>query len=491
MKNKILFLVSLILLTFAGFSQPANDNCANAITLTVGNPVLCGQTTNGATTQTDEHCAGSGGGITPKTVWYKFVATSTTMVLNVLRTNNINCFGYISVYGPNPACMPGAGAAILSCVLMNGDPGVYPQLTGLTVGATYFINYNGQGCGGSGDNFHTFCIGVFGVAANNSVTSPSIISSCGTTFNGTTQGGYSPSGTGTGFRNLDGNLSTTCPACGAQPGADIPFVINNDSWFSFCSGTTGTWQITFNVGTCVFSGVNSGLQMALFTGTPTNLTWHSQAANPTYSGGTWTSPNISLNAGQCAYLVVDGFAGDACSYSYTLTNISGGCIVLPVELSNFNVRYDEKSKNVLLDWTTETEVNNDYFTIERSKDLVNFEVVDVVKGNGNSNITQNYHLIDNKPLKGTSYYRLKQTDYDGQFEYFKPVAVTIKDIKDNYILSSTDRFIQLTDVYEYNLYTLVGKLARSGRDNIIRTGELSSGIYILRVGPFTEKIIVK
>jgi gliding motility-associated-like protein len=104
-------------------------------------------------------------------------------------------------------------------------------------------------------------------------------------------------------------------------GADVPFVVNNDSWFSFCAATAGTWQVTFNVGSCALSGLNSGLQMAIFTGTPGALTWLSQAPSPTYSGNTWVSPNITLAAGECAYLMVDGFAGDACGYSYVLTPV--------------------------------------------------------------------------------------------------------------------------------------------------------------------------
>ncbi len=493
------------------FAQPANDNCASATALTPGAALLCGQTTNGATTQAGEHCAASGGGITPKTVWYSFVATSTSMVVNVLRTNDINCYGYLSVYGPNPTCMPGAGAAILSCVLMNGDPGYYPQLTGLTVGATYYINYNGQGCGGGNDAFHVFCIGVYNTANNNTVNSPSLITACGVTFNGSTQGGYSPSGTGTGFRNLDNNNATTCPACGAQPGADVSFVINNDSWFSFCTVNAGTWQIAFNVGTCVFSGVNSGAQMALFTGTPSALTWHSQAANPTYSGGSWTSPTITLAAGECAYMMVDGFAGDACAYSYTLTNLTGGCIVLPIELISFNAH--KKGDEIKADWVTATESNNSYFTLEKSKDGIVWETVGVVVSqavNGNSTQVLNYSKVDTKPYSGTSYYRLKQTDYDGktttsaiQAIQFEEDANLDFDIVPN--PASQDGFVlnfnhPSDSNYTLEIVDLTGKLVYSKPVQITDTKleineTLSKGMYFLQLknadNSFTKKLIIK
>jgi hypothetical protein len=98
MKNKILILISLTLLSFVGLSQvPSNNDCANATSLTVDGPLLCNQNTNNATSQTGESCLSGAGGVTNRTVWYTFVATSSTMILNVLRNNNINCFGQISV----------------------------------------------------------------------------------------------------------------------------------------------------------------------------------------------------------------------------------------------------------------------------------------------------------------------------------------------------------------------------------------------------------
>jgi len=76
-----------------------------------------------------------------------------------------------------------------------------------------------------------------------------------------------------------------------------------------------------------------------------------------------------------------------------------------------------------LDWRTASEINNDYFTIERSVDGVNFEIIDIINGAGNSNNILHYETIDSNPLEGVSYYRLKQTDYDGQFEYSSIVSV--------------------------------------------------------------------
>ena len=88
---------------------------------------------------------------------------------------------------------------------------------------------------------------------------------------------------------------------------------------------------------------------------------------------------------------------------------------LPIELLSFNASL--QGDVVELTWTTATEINNDFFTIERSQDGNTWEEVGVVSGAGNSNSVRHYQLTDNAPFAGQSYYRLKQTDFDGSFEY--------------------------------------------------------------------------
>jgi hypothetical protein len=94
---------------------------------------------------------------------------------------------------------------------------------------------------------------------------------------------------------------------------------------------------------------------------------------------------------------------------------------LPVTLIRFDAKYIDQF--VRVSWTTANEINNDYFSVERSDDGVDFYQIGVVAGNGNSEITLDYEFVDNTPISGVSYYRITQVDYDGQFETFKPVAV--------------------------------------------------------------------
>ena len=89
---------------------------------------------------------------------------------------------------------------------------------------------------------------------------------------------------------------------------------------------------------------------------------------------------------------------------------------MPVNLINFNVKC-HKNNQVSLVWQTSSEVNNDYFSIQKSQNGIDWKVLEIIDGAGNSSTIQNYSAIDKVPYLGSSYYRLKQTDFYGQFEY--------------------------------------------------------------------------
>lgn len=95
--------------------------------------------------------------------------------------------------------------------------------------------------------------------------------------------------------------------------------------------------------------------------------------------------------------------------------------VLPIELVAFTAKYF--NGQVQLDWTTAAEINNDFFTIERSLDGIHFEEIIFTPGQGNSSQLISYTEYDYNPIQGISYYRLKQTDYDGQYEYSNIIGI--------------------------------------------------------------------
>jgi hypothetical protein len=102
---------------------------------------------------------------------------------------------------------------------------------------------------------------------------------------------------------------------------------------------------------------------------------------------------------------------------------------LPVELLSFTANCN--NNKVELNWSTASESNNDYFSINKSKDLNNWYNIGTVAGSGTTNSVHDYYLIDNSPFIGKTYYQLKQVDFDAQSETFDPALAECTDISDN------------------------------------------------------------
>ncbi len=96
---------------------------------------------------------------------------------------------------------------------------------------------------------------------------------------------------------------------------------------------------------------------------------------------------------------------------------------LPISLLDFSASCLDKT-TVLIRWTTASETNNAYFTIERSLDGVLWSEIAQVSGAGNSNQVKSYEYICTSSKEYPEYYRLKQTDYNGSYEYFKPITIS-------------------------------------------------------------------
>jgi len=85
---------------------------------------------------------------------------------------------------------------------------------------------------------------------------------------------------------------------------------------------------------------------------------------------------------------------------------------MPIQLISFTAECHNYT--ALIQWITASEINNDYFTIERTQDGLNYETVATVKGIGTSTTQHSYSAVDESPLPGTAYYRISQTDMDGK-----------------------------------------------------------------------------
>jgi subtilisin-like proprotein convertase family protein len=146
------------------------------------------------------------------------------------------------------------------------------------------------------------------------------------------------------------------------------------------------------------------------------------------SGADWTTGGGLLNVlGGLGRLVSNGFAMRSGLTSFSEFGVgdgSSGGSSLPIQLMSFEATLSDRAE-VELNWATAIEINNDYFTVERSADGTTFEPVLEVAGAGNSTVMRTYSDVDKEPLLGLSYYRLKQTDYDGTSTYSQMHSVSL------------------------------------------------------------------
>lgn len=181
---------------------------------------------------------------------------------------------------------------------------------------------------------------------------------------------------------------------------------------------------------------------------------------------------------------------------WTITNSTA---TLPVELLHFDAK--PVGSRVRLNWSTASEVNNDYFTVERAADQTPDAFDFITKVNSqlsNSTVTLQYEAWDNNPLPGLQYYRLKQTDFDGQFTYseLRPVYFgpnNMFEISNVYGAAESDGVFRVEFVYDSELpldltitdargavlYTQSGIAAQPGVNSLQLFQQLPRGVYFV------------
>ena len=227
-----------------------------------------------------------------------------------------------------------------------------------------------------------------------------------------------------------------------------------------------------------------------------------------YNGTQWVNVPSSVIGGS---ICTGTGSGSVQSLSSTGTNTpvtfgslkTSGGDALPVTLISFNAVPDNKV--VLTNWQTASQINNDYFTVERSANGNDFMPIATVKGAGTSNSPLSYDFTDESPLAGVSYYRLGQTDYDGHTTESPIVAV---DMAQNIGVTSsgftvfpnpaTDQvsiyLINPSASSVINVYNVLGALVYTTtyignqQINIPTGGKLTPGIYTVSVGTDTNEI---
>jgi hypothetical protein len=212
-----------------------------------------------------------------------------------------------------------------------------------------------------------------------------------------------------------------------------------------------------------------------------------------WNGTTWKDHGNggTFNAGGINFLSTSGVVSSFSPFTLGSQNNENP---LPIELLYFEAK--QTDKKVVLDWVTASESNNHFFQVERSKDAINYEIVGILSGAGNSNQQKKYSITDNDPLKGISYYKLVQTDFNGEIEEFGPEMVEFKlgiiepEIYPNPFTDKLSINLNGLEVNSNNIQIvdLSGRsiqgwniTSQSYFNTEINTKELPSGIYMLKI----------
>ena len=200
------------------------------------------------------------------------------------------------------------------------------------------------------------------------------------------------------------------------------------------------------------------------------------------------------------------------SYVFIKANSFTSPSPLPVQLISFTENCIESKNQIELKWSTASEINNDYFEIQKSKDLNNWESVRLIDGNGNSNIIRNYSFVDQYENE-KRYYRLKQVDFDGKINYSQTINVKCAFVANSAITFNYNNLegncnFSLNAIEDskmiINIYDAAGRIVNSSIYDIVKgensikneIPQLSNGIYLISLYStnieyqFSKKILV-
>jgi Secretion system C-terminal sorting domain len=320
--------------------------------------------------------------------------------------------------------------------------------------------------GGNADGFSINCFAQPTVAANNTV------------FNG---------------GNADG-FSANCFAQPTVAANNTVFNGGNADGFSancFAQPTVAANNTVFN------GGIADGFSVNCFA-QPTVA-----ANNTVFNGGNadgfsvncFLQPTVAANNSVFNGGIADGFA-------FSRVGSLGNEVPLPIELLSFSANC--YNQNIVIAWSTASETNNDYFTIEHSTDAANWISIKTVDGAGNSSTVKNYSFTDSITQNTISYFRLKQTDFDGKSKYSR--IITIKNCKENSGLNSLVIYPNpasgiinflfngdIAQVRSIEVFNVLGERVYSSNryQSFIDLTNKSSGIYFVHFNLFTKTITSK
>ena len=408
--------VAFTLEEFTPPTPPANDECDNAVALTVNPDDQCGATTAGTT---------AGGTASPQTddvtgtpnddVWYSFVATDTEHIVSLLNATNV---GGGTSTDLGMGLYDGTGGCAGLVLVDDSDPEV-ATFSGLTVGTTYILRVYSWSTTAQAIDFDV-CVGTLPPPPSND--------DCANAIALTDAGGNPTAANG-------GSYSTVSATASSQTGTCTAGTSDDDVWFAVTVPTAGNTVTITVTGGPTFDAV-----IGVYTGSCAGLTQVASCVdNSASSGGTevftFTSSFTGGGNGQSSraapttYLVqvYDWSAGLGGQFTIEVE----GAIALPVELSHFAARAVGDAN--VVEWVAATEQDLYMYTVERATSLNGFNaegdfdaLADVAPTGTDNGIEAAYSATDARPA-ATTYYRLRAEDLDGSVEYSEVVVVTRAD----------------------------------------------------------------
>lgn len=219
-----------------------------------------------------------------------------------------------------------------------------------------------------------------------------------------------------------------------------------------------------------------------------------------YTGGAWndlgqSSITASSSGSVTSNSTVSGFS----NLLVTFGTINSSSNPLPITLTAFNAIYIEESNSVLINWDVASQLNNKEFTVEKTTDGINYMEVGSLPGAGTTPFAKSYSLVDYSPYTGLSYYRLKQTDEDGNSTGFYQVPVSINltitgsinvypnPVKANAVLTYISEnnqpiTVTISDLSGKIISSSTYQLVQKGTNSfLLNTATLMQGLYLLHV----------
>ncbi len=289
--------------------------------------------------------------------------------------------------------------------------------------------------------------------------------------------------------------------------------LNDGAWHYITAVYDGSNKILYIDGTMVLSFANAHGGNALgtsstrfgFIGEGSEANSFNGSRNNIYYNGKYDEIRFLENDLSADWIKTEYNNQNAPASFYTVsTEMTAAilCATLPIELIRFEAKLIETNQ-VKLEWATASEVNNDYFTIEKSTNGRDWQTVVKIKGADNSSRTIFYTTHDNTPYRGISYYRLKQTDFDGSYAYGHTLSIEVVEERDmdiNVYPNPTNGLLNIKgskfELEMLTVYSIIGNevtsfvevTSRNETNIVLDLSNLKNGIYFIKTKTKATKI---